>query len=84
LTQVTTSSNAGFFGYIGATGTVKNVTITNGTITKNGTGRECIGGFAGLEEERANPRTHASVSAIMEACGMRFCHKASTQRDTVY
>lgn len=50
MTQVTTSSNAGFFGYIGATGTVKNVKITNGTITQNGTGTTSAGGIAGQNE----------------------------------
>ena len=48
LTQVTTSSNAGFFSIIGAGGTVKNVTVTGGQITQNGASAVYTGGIAGI------------------------------------
>ncbi len=47
LTQVTTSSYSGIFGYIGEGGTVKNVTVTNGTITQNGSNTSFTGGITG-------------------------------------
>ncbi len=47
LTQVTTSSYSGIFGYIGDGGTVKNVTVINGTITQNGSNTSFTGGITG-------------------------------------
>jgi len=47
LTMTSTSSYAGFFGAIGVGGTVKNVTVTNGTITQNGSNTSYTGGIAG-------------------------------------
>jgi len=45
-------SNAGFFGVIGAGGTVKNVAISSGRITQNGSDTFYTGGTAGKNMNR--------------------------------
>jgi hypothetical protein len=49
LTITASSSYQGLFGYIGASGTVKNMNVT-GTVTQNGSGTASTGGIAGENE----------------------------------